>query len=154
MAERQAHGQNSAKYIPKKILRIAKHANKARIRTGALSQTHLGAPTDDVAALLGGGVRHGRRRGAGGGAQIGPGRHGSRSRMFRPRASGDVRRRLAGPAGRSGAIRWPARVWGLGANGGIFELGVRRKRKRRRSEGKRVTADEWMGNIFAVGDGF
>jgi len=74
--------------------------------------------------------------------------------MFRPRASGDVRRRLAGPAGRSGAIRWPARVWGLGANGGIFELGVRRKRKRRRSEGKRVTADEWMGNIFAVGDGF
>jgi hypothetical protein len=75
-----------------------------------------------VAVLLGGG--------AGGGAQIGPGRHGSRSRMFRPRAPGGVRRRPESPAGRSGAARWPARVWRLGANGGILNPGLRSKQPR------------------------
>lgn len=95
-APKLGRGKRHAHKIPRVV--VKRTSTHAYGRTGALSQTHLGAPTDDVAVLLGGG--------AGGGAQIGPGRHGSRSRMFRPRAPGGVRRRPESPAGRLGFGVW------------------------------------------------
>uniref|UniRef100_A0A0A9GIT8 Uncharacterized protein n=1 Tax=Arundo donax TaxID=35708 RepID=A0A0A9GIT8_ARUDO len=74
----------------------------------------LGAPTDDVAVPLGGGRRHGvgGSAGAGGGAaQIGPGRHVPRSRMFRARTP---RVTATGESGRREDESRPARVWGVG----------------------------------------
>jgi hypothetical protein len=72
-------------------------------------RTHLGGPTDDVAVLP-----RGRRRGHGGGgrgAQIGPGRHGARSRMR--------------PGGARGEAWLGFRGFGRAATEGVFEPVVR-----------------------------
>ena len=130
------HQKSGRKGTRRRIEQLAEHTNTPRLTV--VLETNLGAPTDDVAVLPGGGrqrcVRYGRgRRGAGGGgAQIGPGRHGSGHRMFRLRAP--PRATATGEPGRlEGAGRGEARVWRLGANGGIFELGVRRGGSSQRS---------------------
>jgi hypothetical protein len=165
LGQKGRHTHKILRTIPrKKILRIAKHANKAHIRTGALSQTHTSAlQLTMVRSFLAEapGAASGTAAAAAPEEELRSGpvamaRDPAWSARGPPATcDGDWRARPAG-ARRSGG-RLGFGVWAPTEeilNLGPEEAAKGGEEKRRRSEGKRVTADEWMGNIFAVEVGF